>query len=295
MRWALWLLAWVGLYALILPAYQAELGVELAEVPEGTDLERMAALPVYVISGNELRWLRTKQVLASLHLLAQRIHPPKATYKLAEEGYKAHSYDKDVNLDDATTQREFSLLATWERLLQHIAGDPDMAESDFALIFEDDIALHDDLSHAAARRAILHGLDIARDDGLLTLGICVPDCQNVSAEWYEGIQYDKCASLCSHAIAVTKLRAVTLMDQLHEAIHIDFKKWEYDSYYHGHCIDQLLRLYAYAHGGTWTVASNLRSDQSPPWGDELGVFYQDRWRSKSTINARRTLRSLSQL
>ena len=230
------------------------------------------------------------QVLASLHLLAQRVHPPPASLKLAQDGYRAHSYDKDADLEDPVTQREFSLVAAWERLLQHIANDPDMETDDFACIFEDDIALHDELSHKAARRAVLHGMDLARADGLLNLGICRPDCQNASSRWWEGNLYQKCASLCTHALAVTKGKASTLMSEVHEAIHADFKAWGYQSYYHGHAIDQLLRLYAWHNNGTWAAATNLRSDQSPAWGDELGVFYQDRWRTKSTINARRAAR-----
>ena len=57
-------------------------------------------------------------------------------------------------------------------------------------------------------------------------------------------------------------------------------------YEHGHAIDQQLLNYSLRVNGTWAVAVNFVSPQ-----DHLhkGVFYQDRWRTHSTINTRRRL------
>ena len=66
-----------------------------------------------------------------------------------------------------------------------------MADDDLACIFEDDIALHDDVSHTVARRAILHGMDLGRKDGLLYLGGCGPWCWNEPFEWLEKCQVSK--------------------------------------------------------------------------------------------------------
>ena len=224
------------------------------------------------------------QVLGTVHLMAERVHPPKATLKLAQEAYKVHNYDKDLDLSDVVTQRELSLTATWDRLIAHIARHTDMEDDDFACVFEDDIALHDDVTHAVARRAILHGMELGRADGLLSLGMCAPDCQNSTQQWVENVKFEKCASLCTHAVAVTKRKAGTLMADLHAAVHEDFEKWGYDSYYHGHAIDQQLRLHAWHNNGTWTAGTNLYSMETPWWDTHLGLFYQDRWRARPSIN-----------
>ncbi|KAK9834810.1 hypothetical protein WJX81_000568 [Elliptochloris bilobata] len=61
----------------------AERASELfAEIPAGTELERMASLPTYVISAVEARWQRTRQVLATLHLQATRVVPLKPSARL---------------------------------------------------------------------------------------------------------------------------------------------------------------------------------------------------------------------
>ena len=127
--------------------------------------------------------------------MAKRAHPSKPSLRLAEEMYAVHNYDKDVNLSDIVTQREFSLVSTWDRLLRRVTSDPNMADDDFACIFEDDIALHDDVSHTVARRAILHGMDLAREDGLLYLGSCGPWCRNEPFEWLDKIEFKKCNNL----------------------------------------------------------------------------------------------------
>ena len=103
-------------------------------------------------------WRGDLQVLASLHLQPERVHFVKPSAQLAREARARHDFDKAVDTEQVQAQRYFSALVTWERLLAHIAASAHMADNDFALAFEDDVALHDDLSHAAARAAILRGL-----------------------------------------------------------------------------------------------------------------------------------------
>ena len=200
-----------------------------------------------------------------------------------------HDYDKAANLSDVVTQRELSLVATWDRLLRRFASDPNLADDDFACIFEDDIALHDDVSHTVARRAILHGMDLARKDGLLYLGSCGPLCRDDAYDWLENVEYKRCSNLCSHAVCVTRSKAGTLMSEMKSAWEADFKKYNYTSTdKKGHCIDQMLRKYAEHNTNIWTVGSNLWSMQWVWYGDQLmGLFYQDRWHTKTTIGLRR--------
>ena len=170
---------------------------------------------------------------------------------------------------------------TWERLLQHVAGSAHMEDSDFALLFEDDIALHDDLSHAAARSAILHGMALAHDEGLLFLGVCETVFEpGAPTEWLGSVEFRKCTGLCTHALAVTKRAAATLVADVHASVQADMAEKGYDSLPFGYTIDQMLRVHMRRRNGTWLAGANLRSPQRPL---EFGAFYQDRWRTHSTI------------
>ena len=224
------------------------------------------------------------QVLATLHMQATRIVPPKPSSNLAHETRKRFDYDADVNMEDPVTWRYFSLTVTWERLMHRISHDIDMADDDFACIFEDDVALNDELSHAGARKALLRGMDLARSDGLVYFGSCNAKCDvTPDVEWVGNVKLEKCINLCTHAMGITKRKAATLMSELHDAVHADFEEHNYTSIYLGYVIDQLLKVYTLRRNGLWTVGTNLWSAQDTEYNMSIGAFYQDRWRTKSTI------------
>lgn len=157
-----------------------------------------------------------------------------------------------------------------------------MAPHDFAIIVEDDVTLHDDLSVSAARAAILHGFDLARSDGWLYLGICQTRCKNES--WFGEVSFAKCGGgVCSHAIAVTKHRAATLIQDLHTSMVEDHLSWAKD-YPGAHSMDRMLSNYADYRNGTWVVGTNLNAPaESETELKSIGLFYQDRARFHSTI------------
>ena len=221
------------------------------------------------------------QVLASLHLQPERVHPIKPSAQLAREARARHDFDKAVDTEQAQAQRYFSALVTWERLLAHIAASAHMADDDFAFAFEDDIALHDDLSHAAARAAILRGLDLARHEGLLFMGACETEfAPDAPATGLGAVEFRKCAGLCTHALAMTKRMAVTLVADAHASVVADMAEKGYDSMPLGYTIDQMLHVHMRRSNGTWLVGANLHSPQRPL---HLGAFCQDRWRTHSTL------------
>ncbi len=280
---------------------------------------RLTSAPTYVVSVVEERWLHARevgtrwrlpllqlpsrrrrqaashngdprggrvtmgaQVLAAvLHLRAERITPPKPTSKLAWEARKRHNYDKDMDVENVVTQRSLSLTVAWERLTRHIAHDPDMAEDDFALVFEGDVALHDNVSHADARQAVLHGMDLAREDGLLYLGGCFPRCAGGpdGEQWLSNTRFERCSNKCTHALAVTKRKAATLMADLRESMLADAGP-DGSTLYLGYLIDQMLSTYSAHHNGTWTVGTNFAA---PGNGWHIGIFYQDRKAFQTTI------------
>ncbi len=238
---------------------------------------------------------RRAQVLSTVHLQAERVYPPKPTSKLVHDAHRRHNYDHEVDYEDVVTQRYYSLTVAWERLLHHIAHDVDMDDDDFAFIFEDDIALHEDLAPENATEAILHGMELARADGLLYLGACDFDCApwRGADHWVGGVRFEKCASHCTHAMAITKGKAATLMQELHVSVLTEL-------YVHGDgvrkaafIIDQQLKMYSQHHNGTWTVGTNFFSPQDEWRMFAFGAFYQDKLTAHSTIlTRRRSLRTL---
>lgn len=225
-----------------------------------------------------------RQVLARLHVSAERVWPPKPSLHLAQHMYKEHDYDKHAHLSDPKHQKYFSLLAAWEHVLQHVAHHPDLAPHDFAICVEDDISLHDDLSLAAAQAAILHGFELARSDGWLYLGVCWPRCWDESAQVFQGLNYSRCSGECTHALAFTKHKAATMLMDLRVGMKDYMSAQGQDTYRVGEAIDQMMATYSYVRNGTWVAGLNLNSSHG-----HQGLFYQDRDRFHPTIEERETV------
>ena len=124
-------------------------------------------------------------------------------------------------------------------------------------------------------------MELGRGDGLVYFGSCWAECNlNSTSEFVGDVKLEKCVNLCTHAMAVTKRKAATLMNELHDSIHADFRQHNYHSIHLGFVIDQMLKVYQRRRNGTWTVGTNLWSAQDY---NQIGAFYQDRWRVHSTI------------
>ena len=216
-------------------------------------------------------------MLASLHLLAERVRPSTASSNEAPEVDAVHSHDRDGNLSNVVAQRELLLVATWDGVLRRIASSNNIDGEGFACIFEDDITLHKDVSQSVARRVIVHGMNLARKDGLLYLGSCGSACWDEPFVWLQNVEYRKCDTPCSHAVCVTKQRSGTLMSELRGAWQDDIMNYNFHSTEEGHCIAQLLRVHAEHKSSIWTVGTNLWSMQWVWYGDQLnGLFHRDK-------------------
>ena len=194
-----------------------------------SDKQRMAATPAYVISGVNERWEHSRGALAMLHVSLERVWPPKPSLHLAKAMYAVHDYDRHANLSDERVQRYMSLLAAWRHALGHIAHHPDLLPDEWALAFEDDISLHDNLTLSAARAAVLRGFSLARTEGWLYLGMCLREghgrCWQETAVEHGGVEYAKCNGVCSHALAFTKRRAATMLADMHASMKGFTETW----------------------------------------------------------------------
>jgi len=76
---------------------------------------------------------------------------------------------------------------------------------------------------------------------------------------------------------VTKRRARSLIADLHANMVAHQIASD-----HGHCIDQLLYHFSMHNNLSWVVGSNFVSPQN---GAHVGLFYQDRARFSSTLDA----------
>ena len=80
------------------------------------------------------------------------VEAPEAPQGLLEPASKSgchalqvHNYDAHTNVNDERTQREFSLLATFKKVFRMVSRLPGLRDDQFALLFEDDIAVHGDV------------------------------------------------------------------------------------------------------------------------------------------------------
>ena len=120
------------------------------------------------------RWLGAAKALSALGLHTERVEPVEASVQQAKAEYCANGYAHAVRFDEPRTLREFSLLATFKRVLR-LASELPISDDAFALVFEDDIAVHPAVTQENFAHALQFGARLAARDGLLYLGACGPE------------------------------------------------------------------------------------------------------------------------
>jgi len=75
-----------------------------------------------------------------------------------------HNYDANTDVGSARQQREFSLLATFKKVFRMIAQA--LADDQFALLFEDDIAVHTLFGAQVGRRPPQGALAVSLSDNI---------------------------------------------------------------------------------------------------------------------------------
>jgi hypothetical protein len=174
----------------------------------------------YILSVNEERYQSTSQLLWDLFLypIRTKIVP-----------FTSETIQHELNIDGNPAKPHQKILSnkySHRLALQTIATDPDLAEDGWGFIFEDDIALADEVTPQKFQKMLTVAKLHAAESGFLYLGICA--AKFYGKEVYQsGFVFQKCSGPCAHAYGVTKWRAAWLYDELSLKIgHIGLPKHE---------------------------------------------------------------------
>ena len=200
---------------------------------------------------------------------------------------------------------------------QAIAADEQLAPSDYALVFEDDVSPHPRLSHGDIRpilsyaaylstdarlpffyaglcgqslysrfKAIfdvgpsvtVHGADVDDDDATVSDGGTLRGpMRRLGAGGLE-VQYARATGGCTHAYAVRRSSALWLLNLTRPTIH-ESKECQ--------GLDIMLMPLVHSLGGVYAPAANLRSPHPNP--GSFGLYFQDRDRFRSVTTTKQHL------
>jgi hypothetical protein len=199
---------------------------------------------------------------------------------------------------DKTVPKAWSLKYTHHHIWDLIGKDERLHDEDWALVFEDDIALHPQLHALSAAqlsvivRQSLNGLASSkrnRGTGFAFLGVCGPTFEEelsshgdsrpaaVVLLQHSGVQIStrRGHGLCLHAYALQKRRAGSLLRDMRRFLPSTVVEQPY--------IDVTVRDFLkFKQSPALTVGANLVSPQA---GDHIGMFFQDRESYPSTADA----------
>lgn len=235
-------------------------------------------------SGNEARFARAKQ---SLFFFDQVRRETPLTYTDPDLPVLAQAFQQ-LQGRNLTTPRELKAFSNFyafhQAILRH-AHDRHSHAGSWRIFLEDDAALHPNVKSPVC--ALLHGLELSRNDGIVYLGLCSPRCVDpkLFSDNLGGIEYSKCSGTCAHAFGMTKFKAQSILPIL-SSLRRDYHNHDEAIYFD-------IGLFAYGKliNPIWTIGTNLRS--SPPKSnirkfaqyiaDHRGIFFQDRARFETTI------------
>jgi hypothetical protein len=222
-------------------------------------------LIAYVLSANQVRWESTEALLRRCGLRPVRVIPvPLTSPHIAQDPAILKHKEGSKMLSNKLTQLEIH---------GRIACDTSLGDYDASMIFEDDVALHENLDPALVVPAMRAGIVVAAAVGVVFAGLCHPACREDrgASGWAvpDTIAFAHCSGRCLHAYAVLKWRAAGLYDELVRTAKAKLKP----SYF---ALDAFTSLGA----RTWAtrpvfVGSNLVNEHAEQ-PDHLGIFWQDR-------------------
>jgi hypothetical protein len=213
---------------------------------------------VISVNNKSPRFIHTVQVLRRLNIVPRHIIPPRQD---------SEDVQNELKVWNGTLPGPTSLKLAHFRVWDSLANNNDYLDSDFQLIFEDDVEISTSLSQPAVADVIDTAARLAeRGAGFFYLGLCDPRCEIASSHIYNSIVYTNCFGLCSHAYGLFKWRSKTLQRELSSFrppghLGDDIDQWLFA----GLPISPLLPILA---------ASNLSDRRA--FSGHFGIFFQDR-------------------
>ena len=203
----------------------------------------------------------------------------------------AHAWDQRLPPIHPTAElRALSTSLGWMDMWTRAGADSTLAEEEWMLMFEDDVALVPQPEQAGPTPfdytpALLELLaqPAVQSDGIVYLGACGPQWASLNPPMHEWNRFTstsapgwlssrRAVAWCTHALVITKRRARTLVSDLATFLHTSLT----------YASDTNLRsLFLATKRWPFVLGAERRS---PIIKDHWGIFFQDRAKHKSIIN-----------
>ena len=245
-------------------------------------------LKATILSADQQRFDATRTVLSPLFEVKREvplsINDP-ALFRLISIFKTLRGRNFTASTPDRERKAFSNFLAFHEAIWSH-AWDKRTKSDGWRFFFEDDVALHPNVTSPLCN--IMHGIEIARSDGILYLGLCAPRCilWDIFRSENKGLDYQKCSGTCAHAFGLTKWKAQSILE-LMQVLRQEYHKFDEQVYF-----DIGLFSYGKRVNPVWTVGANL--SHAPPRNlrnkkfvhykaNHIGMFFQNREQFPSTI------------
>jgi hypothetical protein len=243
----------------------------------------------YIVSRDEMRFNNTKATLAALDINCHQYVPHEydsnEVVKAVTEYVFCNEMVKAMLENPANIQRHaqrmylqkcMSNRMAFFDLLHDFVDDKTIKNDSWRLFFEDDADVHPKLKPSEMKYAIQKGMELAANDGILFLGICLPlDCEDQVELGNLNITAARCVGICAHALAFTKWKAKIIASLIDELL-------KPGNPHRTQNFDEMLQFYSVEHK-ILALGLNLKSP-IPDVYEHYGLFFQNRGKFPSFIN-----------
>ncbi|KAG0554648.1 hypothetical protein M758_12G111800 [Ceratodon purpureus] len=228
-----------------------------------------------VLSMKDERFEHTRNVLTFLGIKVVQKVPPSFQSKEVDKGLELYVGSRGFHTS--------AFLKVWSNrmafidALEEFVQDSSCNAETWRFFFEDDIAIHPNITSARARVLLAKGVKLADKDGFMYLGICGPNCTEARLI-DNGVQAARCAGTCAHAFGFQRWKAAEFLTEMSG---LTLKGVE-GPVILGFYFDRYMYEYANQVQKIWVVGSNLKSPVQSVV-DHFGLLFQDRAMYPTTI------------
>lgn len=228
-----------------------------------------------VLSMNDVRFSHTRHVLALLGFKVARAIPPSYLSKEVDQGLERYVGSRGFHT--SAFLKVWSNRMAFMKALEEFVHDSECTSDTWRFFFEDDIAIHPNVTSARGRLLLAIGVKLAEDDGFMFLGICGPNCTEARLI-DKNVEAARCAGTCAHAFGFQKWKAAAFLTEMNGLTLTGVE----GPVVLGFFFDRYMYAYANQVRKAWVVGSNLRSPVRSVV-DHFGLLFQDRTRFKTSI------------